>query len=536
MAGGKENPRQKMIGMMYLVLTALLALQVSSAILLKFQYLDDSLMTVNYSTVQDNTGTVKGIVQAVQKAGNAPADKAVVTQANEVREKTNELITFMRSSRDLLIEKSGGLGQEGEKYKNPAEEEAVVRAMVGGPNRDGRGYELEKRLNEYVAYLRSLKIEGVQIPAKLALSGKEDPTASKDPNQKNKDFAHLNFENTPLVAGLAVLAQKEAEVLKHESNVLKALASKVGATQLKFDAILGTATAESNTVAAGTKYRAEMFLTAFSRNLKPKMESSVGPVKVVNGRGIVEFTASGGGPKSQDGRIEKSWTGKITLTNNGRDTTITFTQKYWVVEPTLSISSASVSALYLKVANRLNALVPALGANYNPVFSGSGANFVRGSKKEEVIIAPNSLSPVTLVVSSGGVKIGQQTFQVRRVPLPQVNILVNSRPVDLVKGLPVTAPRTVNIDIQPDKDFERMYPEEARYRVTSFEVQVGRGSQQIDRQTFSTSTGNVAPLLSKLRAGDQLFVKVKEIVRINYKGDLEDIPVPASAQVLIPLR
>src|SRR5215207_10032154 len=129
MAGGKETPRQKMIGMMYLVLTALLALQVSSAILLKFQYLDDSLMTVNYKTVEDNTGTVKGIVQAVQKSGNAPDDKKVMNQANEVRTKTNDLITYMRGLRDLIIEKSGGPGQEGEKYKAPSEEEAIVRAM-----------------------------------------------------------------------------------------------------------------------------------------------------------------------------------------------------------------------------------------------------------------------------------------------------------------------------------------------------------------------------------------------------------------------
>jgi hypothetical protein len=54
MAGGKETPRQKLIGMMYLVLTALLALQVSSAIILKFKFLDDSLMAVNSKTNADN--------------------------------------------------------------------------------------------------------------------------------------------------------------------------------------------------------------------------------------------------------------------------------------------------------------------------------------------------------------------------------------------------------------------------------------------------------------------------------------------------
>ena len=43
MAGGKETPRQKMIGMMYLVLTALLALQVSNAVLEKFAIINETL-------------------------------------------------------------------------------------------------------------------------------------------------------------------------------------------------------------------------------------------------------------------------------------------------------------------------------------------------------------------------------------------------------------------------------------------------------------------------------------------------------------
>ena len=58
MAGGKETPRQKMIGMMYLVLTALLALQVNSAILLKFKFIDDSLLGVNDKTAVAADGTV----------------------------------------------------------------------------------------------------------------------------------------------------------------------------------------------------------------------------------------------------------------------------------------------------------------------------------------------------------------------------------------------------------------------------------------------------------------------------------------------
>jgi hypothetical protein len=47
MAGGKETPRQKMIGMMYMVLTALLALNVSNSVLEKFAIIDDTLLKLN---------------------------------------------------------------------------------------------------------------------------------------------------------------------------------------------------------------------------------------------------------------------------------------------------------------------------------------------------------------------------------------------------------------------------------------------------------------------------------------------------------
>ena len=47
MAGGKETPRQKMIGMMYLVLTALLALNVSKSILDAFVNIEENIQVGN---------------------------------------------------------------------------------------------------------------------------------------------------------------------------------------------------------------------------------------------------------------------------------------------------------------------------------------------------------------------------------------------------------------------------------------------------------------------------------------------------------
>ena len=59
MAHGKETPRQKMIGMMYLVLTAMLALNVSSEVLEAFVLVDNGLSrtTDNYKVKNEKIYT-----------------------------------------------------------------------------------------------------------------------------------------------------------------------------------------------------------------------------------------------------------------------------------------------------------------------------------------------------------------------------------------------------------------------------------------------------------------------------------------------
>ena len=71
MAGGKETPRQKMIGMMYLVLTALLALQVSSAVLEKFAIINETMLTFNEASSGKNAATLNQIVREAGKSQNA---------------------------------------------------------------------------------------------------------------------------------------------------------------------------------------------------------------------------------------------------------------------------------------------------------------------------------------------------------------------------------------------------------------------------------------------------------------------------------
>ena len=517
MAGGKETPRQKMIGMMYLVLTALLALQVSSAIMMKFKFLDDSLMGVNSTTNENNKGVVSNISTQVAKNGNMAADKKVLTAAEEVRTRTRAMIDYIEGLREEMIKTTGGKDETG-MYKGAKEEEQVAIYMIGG-KKNGKAYELKDKLNGYSQFLRQYN---EQVPEKLARDGKEDPLSMSDREQRNKDFANLNFGQTPLVAALAVLSQKEAEILKYESDALSSLAQKVGATKLSFDKIFAMASAESKTVAAGTKYTAEMFLAASSDAITPRMTAQGRPLKVEKGKGKVEFVAQAGAYDAE-GNSKQKWKGAITFNNKGRDTTFQIEQEYIVAKPVIQIQSASVQALYLNCGNELNVQVPALGATYDPAFTASGAQVIKGAKKGEVVLIPNS-PEVKLNVASGGNAIGSESFKVRLIPKPDVEFFVSGKPINEKQGMP--APRSINVRAIPDESFRNFLPKDARYRVASWQVTLVRNNRPVGgTMNVTGDVANTSAMAAEARPGDRILLEVKSVQRRNFRDQTEDVKV-----------
>ena len=519
MAGAKESPRQKMIGMMYLVLTALLALQVNSAILLKFKFIDDSLLGVNDKTSNANNGTIKGIQEAVVKNRNQPRDVAVLKASEEIRAKTKETVEYLRDVRDKLVTAAGNAKGSNE-YKDVSAEDKVAMTMLGA-SRNGLAYPLKDKLNSYSEYIRQY----VPGAAPLALDPKDDKMVTEK-EQKGKNFAELNFENTPLVAALAVLSQKETEVLKYEADALQKQAEKVGAKTIVFDKIGAFASAESNTVAAGTKYKAELFLTAFATGLRPTMTLNGSPLSVdqSTGHGKVEFTARPGS-FDKDGNAKASWNGTVRVNTNGRDTTFKVLVPYTITKPVMQVQSASVQALYLNCGNKLNVQVPALGAQYKPSFSASGAAVIPGAQKGEVTLVPNGRE-VTLNVASEGNAIGSQTFKVRQIPRPEIKCFVGGREANERQGTPGTAVRNLQMRAIPDESFANFLPEDARYRVSSYEIVLVRGRRPaLPPRTVNSQSADLSDIVNAYHEGDRLNIEVKQVQRLNFRNQVEDVRV-----------
>jgi len=520
MAGGKETPRQKMIGMMYLVLTALLALQVSSAIMEKFKFLDDSLQFANMNANNGNIKIEKSIEKVVNEGGNKPNDVAVLQKAQLVRKEASEIKEYLLKLREEIIAVTGGYedNDKTKMYKGAKEETQIEVLMVGAKPGAGKGYKLKEEINKFCEDIS--KVTGKHYDH-IALDAKDDKRISS-PEQKKKDFAELNFAQTPMVAAMAVISNLEAEVLKHETDALAALSAEVGATEIKFDQIIPMYKAESKVVAAGTKYTAELFLGASSSTLKPSITVDGRSLQVdPQGKGKLEFTASGGA-YDKEGNVKKRWTGKITIKNKGKDTTFVVDGEYVVARPVISVQSASVSALYKNCGNELNIQVPALGSTYNPNFTASGAQVIRGAQKGFVTLVPTG-AKVTVSVSSNGTPLGSQDFGVRLIPKPTIEALSNGAPVNEKTGMAAPGPRSITMKAVPDDGFKTFLPKDARYRVANWDCILVRGKRPVATQNVTSETANLSGFAAQAQPGDRILIEVKKVTRTNFMNQTEDV-------------
>ena len=157
MAGAKETPRQKMIGMMYLVLTALLALNVSNTVLEKFLFMNRTMeKTVDDGEVKNN-GTVGRIEAQVEESGKRAKDLAVLQTAQEVRTETNKVLSELDELKDKLIKETGDYEEDGVTPKGIKNMEKIAHLMI----KQGEGKKLQTLLNDYTSYLSNKTGEAV---------------------------------------------------------------------------------------------------------------------------------------------------------------------------------------------------------------------------------------------------------------------------------------------------------------------------------------------------------------------------------------
>ena len=312
MAGNKLSPRQKMIGMMYLVLTALLALNVSKDIINAFVTIDDALNI----TVTNITGKNDKAYSAFQRQldNDKVKTKPYYDKAMKAKQLCNDLDKFIFGLKDELLRKTDDV-ETGKKTPTSRELEKkddydTPTLILCGSENDGKGKkasELKGKITDFKkAMLANLDVKDrTKFTQRLEeLFNTNDPSGN-DIEDGKRTWEMATFYHNPVVASVALLTKMQTDIKNAESEVVNHLLSSINATDFKFDTLSPRVIAPTSYVLIGQEYKADVFLAAMSSTSDP--EVLVGGRALPVSGGVGTYTAR----PSTDG--EQKWGGVIKI-------------------------------------------------------------------------------------------------------------------------------------------------------------------------------------------------------------------------------
>jgi len=433
MAGSKETPRQKMIGMMYLVLTALLALNISKDVLDAFVNVDESL-TVTNSAMAMKTGSLYSDFDLARSIDPQKVDD-YWKRAQEAKELSASLHRFMDSVKTALVSGTEGIPiEEADTMrlrsvnKKDAYDMPTHIMMGGGEGSKGVAAVLKKRLADYQEQMRTLLDEAdrASLTTSIDLSDRKmkDATSTWEANM---------FYHTPLAATITILSKLQGDVATMEQEVVNRLFRSFNRKDFFFDTIAATVLPQSSYVLQGEKYSADIIVAAYSTTRSPgirigklnaegtQLESVASTVPGINGMGRYEVDASREGVFSYEGMVD--------LTDSeGKVQSYPFRSEYIVARPSLVVSATSMNQFYKGVENPVSISVPGIPSErIRATITGGNTLRKAGAQEYLAVISPSSPASVTVNVSAvmddGSTRnMGSMEFRVSRLPKPSLTL------------------------------------------------------------------------------------------------------------------
>lgn len=490
-----KDPRQKMINFMYLVLTAMLALNVSAEILNAFNIVNNSINTSNTSITDKNSLTYLQFDEQMKQ--NAEKVGPLRIKAQEVKKITGDMFAYIETLKENIITESGGRDEHGD-IKSKDNLDAPTRVMENqkkGPDLEAKLKDLRDKLLSYVDPIQKAKFEKT-LPLKI-LIGK---TGSEE-GVKPKTWTTYHFNMVPTIAAVTILGKFQNDIKNSESLIIDELYRKIDADNFKFDKVRPFISLNSKNLMEGQTLTAQIAVGAYS--------STVNPTIVVNGQTIQASEGLGTFTMPVGGIGEKTIAGTITLPKpDGQMETYNFSESYNVGASTTSISADKMNVLYIGLANPISisaAGVPAESVNA----SISVGNIRKQGAGNYIVTVTNPGRAIINVVASvdGKTKsLGSKEFRVKMIPDPVLKVGVNK------SGVMKAADFKVQGGLRAD--LENFEFEGVKYDVVSYRVGIeARGRDYVEGEANSAYfPSNVVGAVRTLRAGDQVYfdnVKVK---------------------------
>lgn len=435
-----ETPRQKMIGMMYLVLTAMLALNVSKDIIEAFSLVDDTMVASTANTMAKNESDYSWL-QGQKAILGAEKVKDAEQKANVLKQKTDALINEIEEIKKGLIiyvdntyEDKEGKPKTVATIQSKDERSKPTQYMIEQKN----ATKMKEAIIKYKAEILSLVDDPNQREAMSKTIGLNvEQTFKGKEGATTQSWEEHNFYDVIMSAAVTLINTTEGEVRNAESKMLEYVKNSISASDFKFDNVSGRAIPNSRMVFTGDKYTADIIVSAYDTKSTPEVYYKTGvdtltvdqlgsATKLEGENGLVRLELGAGGVG------EQRYAGLIKIkAPDGTDQYYPFNDRYMVVKPSATISAEKMNVLYAGIANPVSVSAPVAPDQLSVNFPGCGVTRAEAGKFN--ISVPTSLIgrtvEATVSANLGGKTqaMGSTTFRVKRVPDPRATIGANIR-------------------------------------------------------------------------------------------------------------
>ena len=405
------SPRQKMINLMYVVLMAMLALNISSEVLNGFSIVEESLNRTTANSSKENEVLYDNFAE--QMKANPAKVKEWFDKATAVKRMSDSLYNYAQQLKLQIVQEADGKDANVLDIKSKDNLEAASYVMLAPGT--GQGHKLFNAINSF----RNRILAMVSDPHQRSIIESNLTTKlPKNAHTMGKNWEEYMFEDMPVAGAVTLLSKLQSDVRYAEGEVLHTLVSNIDMKDIRVNKLSAFVIPESRTVISGDQFSAQIVMAAVDTTQQP--EIYVGGQRISNG--LYRFTAGGVG--------EHQFGGYITMRDgSGNVIRRDFTQKYTVVAPSATVSADLMNVLYAGYDNPISVSIP--GVPLNAVQASMSGGSFRSIGMGRYIARPSAVgSDVTINVASNdngkSRQMGKFTFHVRKLPDPAAYITVGT--------------------------------------------------------------------------------------------------------------
>ncbi|MDE5550199.1 MAG: gliding motility protein GldM, partial [Bacteroidaceae bacterium] len=401
----KLSPRQKMINLMYVVLMAMLALNVSSDVLEGFKRVDEGLIRTKDNSATQNEAIYKELEAAMKQ--NPEKTRQWYEKARLVRQMSDSLYMLAENLKWEIVREVDGDDADLNEIKGRDNLEAATHVMLAPGI--GKGSKLKKAIESYRDGITAMINDETQ---KTIIKSDLSTDVPKKAQLMGKNWEEYMFENMPVAAAVTQLTKLQTDVRHAEGEMLHQLVANIDVKDVRVNEIQALVIPTAQTVVRGGKFSAQIIMAAVDTTQRPEIYVGNTLLKSENGR--YETICGSTGDFTLKGYL-------VMKNGNGETIRREFSQPYTVVEPSATVSATMMNMLYAGYQNPISVSVPGVPSNRISLSMTNG-NLTKKDGGNYVAVPSKVGEDVTFTVTAQNEgrqqEMGKFTFHVRKLPDP----------------------------------------------------------------------------------------------------------------------